>query len=122
MTSLQSYKAMCRDIVHDQGDPENFSANAVRLTDAQLAIALRHYDDVLPEAAGEILETVTACLSGSRLTHLFGNTPAEAIGVAIIAACRGRVMRTVKNDLECTASDIVLEALEDAEFERGVSA
>lgn len=118
MTPLLAYKAMCRDIVHDHGDPDDFRANAVRLSDAQLAIALRHYDDVLPEAAGEILETVTACLSGSRLTQLFGDTPQEAIGVAIIAACRGRVMRTVKNDLECTASDMVMEAQEDAEFDR----
>jgi hypothetical protein len=122
MTPLLAYKAMCRDIVHDQGDPDEFTANAVRLSDAQLAIALRHYDDVLPEAAGEIQEQVVSCLAGnSSFAKLFGEPP-EAIGIALIAACRKRLMSTVRLDLECTASDMVMEAQEDAEHERGVTA
>jgi len=121
MNAFQAYKEMCRDKVHDQGDPEDFDAAGIRLTDHELGIALRKYDDVLAEISGDVIETVCACLKGQRVADLFGNTRAEAVGVVIIAAVRERLIRTVRNDLECEASDMVLEALEDKEHERGVS-
>src|ERR1051325_7989358 len=110
---------MLRDIITESGDPDDFVAHNIRLTEHQLGIALAKYDDVLAEVSGDVIETVCACLKSSKVAEIFGKTRAEAVGTVIIAAVRDRLIRTVNNDLECEASDMVLEALDDKEYERG---
>jgi hypothetical protein len=123
---MSDYKRMLRDIVRDQGHPESFRANAVRLDDKQLAIALKEYDDTLPEVAGEIEEQVRHCLEyGKRsgfvqmvaLADLTDNeATALAVGAALIAACRNRVIKSVRRDLELKADEMAAEDRTDATF------
>ncbi len=117
---MKSYKQMLRDIVRDHGDPETFSANAVRLSDEQLAIALTEYDDTVPEVAAEIREQVALCLRDPRNTFvqmLRSQSHFEAIGLSLVAGCRNRLTPLVRRDLELAASDISMEDRIDAEVE-----
>jgi hypothetical protein len=124
---MREYQDMLRDVVRDQGAPESFRANAAQLTYEQLAIALREYDDVMPEVAGEIAESVRDCLKfgkASSFVQLFpiadltnDEAIALAIGVSFVAGCRRRVMSSVRRDLELKASDMEIEDRTDAEVE-----
>jgi|AGTN01.3.fsa_nt_gi hypothetical protein len=117
---MSDYKRMLRDIVRDQGAPESFRANAVRLSDEQLAIALREYDDALPEVAVDIAESVAMCLRDPRnsfVQMLQAKSAYEAIGLSLVAGCRLRLTPLVRRDLELAASDMEMEDRTDAEVE-----
>jgi hypothetical protein len=101
---------MLRDLVHEQGEPRDFLPGSVRLTEEQLGEALREYDDLLPEAALEILESVVLCLRdpNNSYAQLF-RSPQEAIGYTLLAALRNRLTPLVRRDLACTADDMETE-------------
>lgn len=119
-----AYKLMLRHLVRDQGDPRNFNASAVRLSDEQLAIALAHFDDALPEVAGDIAESVCDVLRFKRnngfVQMLGSQSHYEAIGLALVAGCRNRLLPRVKADAVLAAHEIELEDAIDDEFTREV--
>ena len=123
--NLSPYEALCRDIVRAQGDASDFHANGVQLTDARLAAVLREYDDAAPEVVGDMLEQLCHCLefgANSSYVQLFGSkSPMEAIGVALIAGCRNRLLARFRKDLQSTASELELEDATDDEHARGVT-
>jgi hypothetical protein len=75
----------------------------------------------MPEVAGEIEEQVRHCLEyqgASSYVQMFGSKNyVEAIGMALVAGCRNRVMRSVRRDLELKASEMEMEDRTDAEVE-----
>jgi len=116
--SNDAYETMLRHIVRDQNvEPINFDANRVKLTDAQLAEAVKRYDDALPEVSGDILEAVCLHLKDPRNSFAqWFNSPQEAIGVALVAGLRERLTRRVKLDLVCQAHVMDMEDAIDDEF------
>ena len=109
MDANKAYKALVRDIVRDQGDPELFDFTILRragLTDEQLVTVLRHHDHIMPEVVGDHLETMLGMLSTR-----------DGLKNAIRTICETRALAAMKTDLECTASDMALEAEEDAKQE-----
>lgn len=119
---MKAYTEMLRDIVRDQGDPENFRANAVRLDDSQLAIAMKEYDDAIVEVAGDIAESVQDILRFKQrngFVQMLGTQNYyEAVGLALVAGCRNRLTPVVRRDLELKARDMAEEDRIDAEVER----
>jgi len=114
-----TYDQLLRSLVRDQGEPAHFDANRVRLTNADLATALRRYDDILPEAAVDVMESIAACLDGNSSFAGMFRSKEEAIGFALVNACRHRLTPLVKLDLKCMASDMELEDRTDDEHEHG---
>lgn len=103
---MTPYQELIRDIVHDQGDPDWFNFTAVTragLTDAQLVIVLRHHDHIMPEVVGDHLETMLGMLDTR-----------DGLKNVIRTLCEVRALAAMKNDLECTASDMALESKEEA--------
>jgi hypothetical protein len=108
MSTLDDYKNLCRDIVQEQADPDDFDIRYVSpLTDEQLAIVLRHFDHILPEVVGDHAELMIGLMA----------VPGDFMREQIRHLCGLRALATMKTDLECTADDMVSQAEIDREFE-----
>lgn len=109
MNTLDAYKELVRDIVHDQGNADWFDFTILRrsgLTDEQLVIVLRHHDHIMPEVVGDHLETMLGMLSTR-----------DGLKNSIRTLCEIRALAAMRTDLESKAADMALEAEEDHEFE-----
>lgn len=107
---MSTYETMLRDIVRDQGAPEHFNANRVKLSDAQMEVALKEYDHVIGEVADEVQESIRMCLRDPRNSFaLMHKSNYEAIGAVLVAGCRERITKRVKLDLICAANDIAMQ-------------
>jgi hypothetical protein len=107
------YSELLRDIVHAQGDPEQFSARDVVLTEPQLAIALAHFDHIMPEVVSDpvhqanILEAMAGAMPSGY------DSLREYMGSTLLVVSRLRAEHAMKNDLECMANDMVMERQTD---------
>lgn len=110
---MTAYEDLLRTIVREQGPARHFHAGSVQFTDSYLAAALGEYDDVLPEVAFEITESIQHCLRfgpNSGYVQLFGSrSTMEAIGVGLVAGCRARLLSRFRKDLQQAARELELE-------------
>ena len=104
---MSPYDQLCRDIVHAQGDPDQFSARNVSLNDEQLAIVLADYDHILPEVAADHAPKLLAAMAG-EIPYGYASLR-EYLGSVILSAARARAEVAMKLDLECTAGDMEME-------------
>lgn len=108
----KEYDAFIRDIVHHEGLCDDCDVTRVKLEGERLAVVLENYDHVLPEAADGVRELILAALKAGEDEFAL-----KSIGTWLIEECRRRARTSFNLDLECTASDIAMQAEEDREYE-----
>ena len=114
-----NYDQTIRSLVRDQGEPAHFEPLRLKLTNVDLAAAVREYTDALPEVAAEVLESVAACLDGNSSFVGHFRSKEEAIGTVLVAALRARLLPRVRLDAKCKANDMEREDKTDDEYEHG---